>query len=171
MTIIHQLLQTFTFHLFFRFTTIYEANFVLCMRMTASLTSLSVSGMDQTGKDLFVIHPCTHPCIYPWCLYNPSLCSAPLCSPLSVIMTGSYNNFFRMFDRNTKRDVTLEASRENSKPRAILKPRKVRHCSSTQVTWHLEALCVFHVSLTVRNTFGATRWLKICIFKYPDDTE
>lgn len=44
----------------------------------------------------------------------------------SVIMTGSYNNFFRMFDRNTKRDVTLEASRENSKPRAILKPRKVR---------------------------------------------
>lgn len=45
--------------------------------------------------------------------------------PRSVIMTGSYNNFFRMFDRNTKRDVTLEASRENSKPRAILKPRKV----------------------------------------------
>ncbi|KAI4873135.1 hypothetical protein NFI96_016445 [Prochilodus magdalenae] len=43
----------------------------------------------------------------------------------SVLMTGSYNNFFRMFDRNTKRDVTLEASRENSKPRAILKPRKV----------------------------------------------
>ncbi|CDR01118.1 unnamed protein product [Oncorhynchus mykiss] len=43
----------------------------------------------------------------------------------SVIMTGSYNNFFRMFDRNTKKDVTLEASRENSKPRAILKPRKV----------------------------------------------
>ncbi len=48
-----------------------------------------------------------------------------LCSVSSVIMTGSYNNFFRMFDRNTKRDVTLEASRENSKPRAILKPRKV----------------------------------------------
>ncbi|TRY95399.1 hypothetical protein DNTS_017059, partial [Danionella cerebrum] len=44
---------------------------------------------------------------------------------LHVLMTGSYNNFFRMFDRNTKRDVTLEASRENSKPRAILKPRKV----------------------------------------------
>ncbi|KAJ8281514.1 hypothetical protein COCON_G00040330 [Conger conger] len=43
----------------------------------------------------------------------------------SVIMTGSYNNFFRMFDRNTKRDVTLEASRESSKPRAVLKPRRV----------------------------------------------
>ncbi|KAG8134828.1 hypothetical protein E2320_007900, partial [Naja naja] len=42
-----------------------------------------------------------------------------------VIMTGAYNNFFRMFDRNTKRDVTLEASRENSKPRAVLKPRRV----------------------------------------------
>ncbi|MGH0181534.1 UNVERIFIED_CONTAM: hypothetical protein FKN15_007128 [Acipenser sinensis] len=40
-------------------------------------------------------------------------------------MTGSYNNFFRMFDRGQKKDVTLEASRESSKPRAVLKPRKV----------------------------------------------
>ncbi|EPY73800.1 alpha isoform of regulatory subunit B55, protein phosphatase 2 isoform 5-like protein [Camelus ferus] len=47
---------------------------------------------------------------------------------LSVVMTGSYNNFFRMFDRNTKRDITLEASRENNKPRTVLKPRKV--CAS-----------------------------------------
>ena len=45
--------------------------------------------------------------------------------PISAIMTGSYNNFFRMFDRNTRRDITLEASRESSKPRATLKPRKV----------------------------------------------
>lgn len=43
----------------------------------------------------------------------------------SAIMTGSYNNFFRMFDRTTKRDVTLEASRETAKPRTLLKPRKV----------------------------------------------
>ncbi|WAR22247.1 2ABA-like protein [Mya arenaria] len=41
------------------------------------------------------------------------------------IMTGSYNNFFRMFDRESKRDVTLEASRENVKPKTVLKPRKV----------------------------------------------
>uniref|UniRef100_A0A0A9WJ41 Serine/threonine-protein phosphatase 2A 55 kDa regulatory subunit B n=1 Tax=Lygus hesperus TaxID=30085 RepID=A0A0A9WJ41_LYGHE len=41
------------------------------------------------------------------------------------IMTGSYNNFFRMFDRNTKRDVTLEASRDIAKPKTLLKPRKV----------------------------------------------
>ncbi|XP_064031764.1 serine/threonine-protein phosphatase 2A 55 kDa regulatory subunit B alpha isoform isoform X1 [Pogoniulus pusillus] len=46
----------------------------------------------------------------------------------SIVMTGSYNNFFRMFDRNSKRDVTLEASRENNKPRTVLKPRKV--CAS-----------------------------------------
>ncbi|OXB82536.1 UNVERIFIED_CONTAM: hypothetical protein H355_005791 [Colinus virginianus] len=46
-------------------------------------------------------------------------------TPFGAIMTGSYNNFFRMFDRNTRRDITLEASRESSKPRAILKPRKV----------------------------------------------
>jgi len=45
----------------------------------------------------------------------------------SAIMTGSYNNFFRMFDRTTKRDLTLEASREVAKPRTVLKPRKVRY--------------------------------------------
>ncbi|KAK8768056.1 hypothetical protein V5799_005169 [Amblyomma americanum] len=43
----------------------------------------------------------------------------------SFIMTGSYNNFFRVFDRTAKRDVTLEASREIAKPRTVLKARKV----------------------------------------------
>nr|CAD7574652.1 unnamed protein product [Timema californicum] len=43
----------------------------------------------------------------------------------SAIMTGSYNNFFRMFDRTTRRDITLEASREIAKPKTVLKPRKV----------------------------------------------
>ncbi|XP_017163224.1 serine/threonine-protein phosphatase 2A 55 kDa regulatory subunit B alpha isoform-like [Poecilia reticulata] len=43
----------------------------------------------------------------------------------SVVMTGSYNNFFRMFERGQRRDATLEASRENSKPLQVLKPRKV----------------------------------------------
>ena len=41
------------------------------------------------------------------------------------IMTGSYNNFFRMFDRDLKRDTTLEASSEVTKPRTALRPRKV----------------------------------------------
>ncbi|XP_002126871.3 serine/threonine-protein phosphatase 2A 55 kDa regulatory subunit B delta isoform isoform X1 [Ciona intestinalis] len=43
----------------------------------------------------------------------------------SAIMTGSYNNFFRVFDCNSKKDVTLEASRENSRQRAQLKSKKV----------------------------------------------
>ncbi len=43
----------------------------------------------------------------------------------SVVMTGSYNNFFRMLDRSQRRDVTLEASRESCKPRQVLKPRRV----------------------------------------------
>ncbi|XP_077289348.1 protein phosphatase 2 regulatory subunit tws isoform X2 [Arctopsyche grandis] len=43
----------------------------------------------------------------------------------SAIMTGSYNNFFRVFDRTTKREVILEASKEVAKPRTVLKPRKV----------------------------------------------
>jgi len=41
------------------------------------------------------------------------------------IMTGSYNNFFRIFDCNTKKDITLEASKDNIKPRGLLKPKKV----------------------------------------------
>jgi len=44
----------------------------------------------------------------------------------SAIMTGSYNNFFRMFDRSSRKEVTLEASRDvAAKPKTMLKPRKV----------------------------------------------
>jgi len=43
----------------------------------------------------------------------------------SAIMTGSYNNFFRIFDRKSKENVTLEASRDNCRPRELLKPKKI----------------------------------------------
>lgn len=49
-------------------------------------------------------------------------------------MTGSYNNFFRIFDCNSKKDVTLEASKENIKPRALLKPKKVGNLSTVQLS-------------------------------------
>merc|ERR1711990_63068 len=42
----------------------------------------------------------------------------------SAIMTGSYNNFFRIFDLN-KKDVTLEATKDWIKPRAKLQSKKV----------------------------------------------
>ena len=45
----------------------------------------------------------------------------------TAIMTGSYNNFFRMFDRQSRQEVTYEASKEIAKPKTILKPRKVRN--------------------------------------------
>lgn len=43
------------------------------------------------------------------------------------VITGSYNNFFRIFDRELKKDITLEASRETKdiKPRTVLKSKKV----------------------------------------------
>lgn len=41
------------------------------------------------------------------------------------VITGSYNNFFRIFDRESKKEVTLEASRENVKPKTVLKSKKV----------------------------------------------
>lgn len=40
------------------------------------------------------------------------------------ILTGSYNNFFKICDRYTKRDILLEASKEVAKTH-VLKPRKV----------------------------------------------
>ena len=43
----------------------------------------------------------------------------------TAIMTGSYNNFFRMFDRNSRKEVTYEASRDIARPKTLLKPRKV----------------------------------------------
>ncbi|EDV22961.1 uncharacterized protein TRIADDRAFT_50614 [Trichoplax adhaerens] len=44
----------------------------------------------------------------------------------SGIMTGSYNNFFRLFDRNSLRDNCFEASREVTlKGKSILKPKHV----------------------------------------------
>lgn len=49
--------------------------------------------------------------------------------PLSLshryIMTGSYNNFFKIFDRHSKREVLLEASKDIARPRTVLKPKKV----------------------------------------------
>ena len=44
-----------------------------------------------------------------------------------MLLTGSYNNHFRLFDRETQRDVTFEASRHASKPKQPLKPRRVGH--------------------------------------------
>jgi serine/threonine-protein phosphatase 2A regulatory subunit B len=44
-------------------------------------------------------------------------------------MTGTYNNFFRIFDRESKTDVALEATRDNMKPRQVLKPRRI--CGSS----------------------------------------
>jgi len=42
-----------------------------------------------------------------------------------TLLTGSYNNHFRLFDRETLRDVMFEASRRVSKPKQPLKPRRV----------------------------------------------
>ena len=40
-------------------------------------------------------------------------------------MTGSYHNFFRIFDRTNNKDACFEASRESAKPKTQLKHCKV----------------------------------------------
>lgn len=57
-----------------------------------------------------------------------------------LMMTGSYNNFFKIFDRSNRRDVTFEASKDIIRPRVPLKPKKVRRmysCSLDQVTFSI----------------------------------
>lgn len=43
----------------------------------------------------------------------------------SSILTGSYNNFFRIFDREQKSGVCLEATCENMRPKMPLKQKKI----------------------------------------------
>ncbi len=73
----------------------------------------------SSSKLLFTPH--TRSVLYPSC-FAVSHLTIP---PPSVIMTGAYNSFFRMFDRETGRGVTLEAWRESSKPRAVLRTRRI----------------------------------------------
>ena len=58
------------------------------------------------------------------------------------IMTGSYNNFFRMFDRDNKKDVTLEAAREIAKGRTLLKPRKIGSSGSKRKKDEINVDCL-----------------------------
>lgn len=60
--------------------------------------------------------------IYYFVLYN---CFNVFVLFFSHLLTGSYNNFFRVFNRQSKADVTLEACAEIAKPRTVLKPRRV----------------------------------------------
>lgn len=103
-----------------RFTNTFAVNSAPCTRTTASSTSSSAAGTAATGTRR---HPAGT--FVPDAPPPSPPHTFPVSPPFSAIMTGSYNNFFRMFDRNTRRDITLEASRESSKPRATLKPRKV----------------------------------------------
>lgn len=41
------------------------------------------------------------------------------------IVTGTYNDFFRIFDRDNRKDVTLGVSKSNSKSQQLLRPKKV----------------------------------------------
>lgn len=43
----------------------------------------------------------------------------------SHILSGSYNNFFKSFNRKSKQELMFECSREQSKPRQLLRPKRV----------------------------------------------
>lgn len=42
-----------------------------------------------------------------------------------AILTGSYGSLFRVFDIASKKDVTYEASKDVTKVKAVLKPKKI----------------------------------------------
>lgn len=58
-------------------------------------------------------------------LFNDGLIKILSISSPSEVMTGSYNNFFRMFGRDGQPGVTLEASWEISSSRCPLRPWRV----------------------------------------------
>lgn len=41
------------------------------------------------------------------------------------ILSGSYNNFFKSFNRKSKQELMYECSREQTKPRQVLRPKRV----------------------------------------------
>jgi hypothetical protein len=43
----------------------------------------------------------------------------------SQILSGSYNNFFKSFNRNTKQELMFECSRDQARPRQQLRPKRV----------------------------------------------
>lgn len=57
------------------------------------------------------------------CIFDKFECSWS--SNDRYIMTGSYNSFFKVFDRESKRDATLEATRDGLKIRQTLRHRRV----------------------------------------------
>lgn len=43
----------------------------------------------------------------------------------SCILSGSYNNFFKSFNRQSKQELMFECSREQTRPRQLLRPKRV----------------------------------------------
>ncbi len=86
----------------FPFTIICEANCATCTRMTASLTSLSAYGAVMTSTRSFHL-------------------SAEISDFLSPrhVLTGSYHNYFRIYDSENLSDVVLQADKSAFKARKI----------------------------------------------------
>ena len=49
------------------------------------------------------------------------------------ILSGSYNNFFKSFNRNSKQELMFECSREQSRPRQQLRPKRVVNSSLNNI--------------------------------------
>ena len=91
-----------------RSTNICAPSCVPCMKMIASLISSSVAGTETTPR-----------------LWLEATTTS---SGTSIFLWKRWDakKYSRMFDRNSRKEVTLEASREVAKPKTMLKPRKVR---------------------------------------------
>ena len=80
--------------------------------------------------------------------------STPILIVTFLFSTGSYNNFFRMFERSGRKEVTFEASREIAKPKTMLKPRKVCYYFLVYAEIHkLFFLQIFRFNQYLNNVF------------------
>jgi serine/threonine-protein phosphatase 2A regulatory subunit B len=55
----------------------------------------------------------------------------------SYILSGSYHNFFKSFCRGTRQENMFECSRENAKPKQVLKPKRIINSSNQNITGNI----------------------------------
>lgn len=85
----------------FLYTTIYVASFVTCTKMIASLTNLNAYGVAMTSECM----------VYQF--------RSALMMRHRHVLTGSYHNYFRIYDTDTLNDVVLQADKSAFKAKKV----------------------------------------------------
>ena len=108
-----------------------DVKFSYCGRYMVSRDYLSVkvwdTRMESKPLERFAVHEYVRPQLAKLyeldCIFDKFECCWS--KSMSTIMTGTYNNFFRMYDLASRKEVTFEASRDVARPKTKLQPKNV----------------------------------------------